>query len=210
MSSSTRLHRAIAIIPLAVLSAAWTANLAGVGVDPASADPDGTHTLPDGTVLDPQGGNTPPTGAKVDNTMAGTDGTLGTENQLVKQGQPGQAQPGSPGQPGTPGQPGAAPKCVPGTPGAGDPSCAEVVKKPEVCTHDPATGVCPVTPDKSKTGTSTAGTSTSGTGTATARTSGGSSATGRSGSFRRRVVRRCERRGPLRATTPAAGRPGPS
>ena len=51
MSSSTRLHRAIAIIPLAVLSAAWTANLAGVGVDPASADPDGTHTLPDGTVL---------------------------------------------------------------------------------------------------------------------------------------------------------------
>ena len=51
MSSSTRLHRAIAIIPLAVLSAAWTADLAGVGVDPASADPDGTHTLPDGTVL---------------------------------------------------------------------------------------------------------------------------------------------------------------
>ena len=51
MSSSTRLHRAIAIIPLAVLSAAWTANLAGVGVDPASADPDGSHTLPDGTVL---------------------------------------------------------------------------------------------------------------------------------------------------------------
>ena len=51
MSSSTRLHRAIAIVPLAVLSAAWTANLAGVGVDPASADPDGSHTLPDGTVL---------------------------------------------------------------------------------------------------------------------------------------------------------------
>ena len=51
MSSSTRLHRAIAIIPLAVLSAAWTANLAGVGADPASADPDGSQTLPDGTVL---------------------------------------------------------------------------------------------------------------------------------------------------------------
>ena len=51
MSSSARLHRAIAIIPLAVLSAAWTANLAGVGVDPASADPDGSQTLPDGTVL---------------------------------------------------------------------------------------------------------------------------------------------------------------
>jgi membrane-bound lytic murein transglycosylase B len=51
MSSSARLHRAIAIIPLAVLSAAWTASLAGVGVDPASADPDGSQTLPDGTVL---------------------------------------------------------------------------------------------------------------------------------------------------------------
>jgi membrane-bound lytic murein transglycosylase B len=51
MSSSARLHRAIALIPLAVLSAAWTANLAGVGVDPASADPDGSQTLPDGTVL---------------------------------------------------------------------------------------------------------------------------------------------------------------
>ncbi|MGF9755890.1 lytic murein transglycosylase [Microvirga sp. 0TCS3.31] len=51
MSSSSRLHRAIAVIPLAVLSAAWTANLAGVGVDPASADPEGSHTLPDGTVL---------------------------------------------------------------------------------------------------------------------------------------------------------------
>jgi len=51
MSSSTRLHRAIALVPLAVLSAAWTASLAGVGVDPASADPDGSQTLPDGTVL---------------------------------------------------------------------------------------------------------------------------------------------------------------
>lgn len=51
MSSSARLHRAIALVPLAVLSAAWTANLAGVGVDPASADPDGSQTLPDGTVL---------------------------------------------------------------------------------------------------------------------------------------------------------------
>lgn len=51
MSSSARLHRAIALVPLAILSAAWTANLAGVGVDPASADPDGSQTLPDGTVL---------------------------------------------------------------------------------------------------------------------------------------------------------------
>ena len=53
MSSPARLHRAIAIVPLAVLSAAWTVSLAGagVGVDPASADPDGSQTLPDGTVL---------------------------------------------------------------------------------------------------------------------------------------------------------------
>ena len=51
MPGSTRLHRAIAIIPLAVLSAAWTADLAGVGVDRANADPDGSQTLPDGTVL---------------------------------------------------------------------------------------------------------------------------------------------------------------
>jgi membrane-bound lytic murein transglycosylase B len=34
-----------------VLSAAWTASLAGVGVGSASADPDGSGTLPDGTVL---------------------------------------------------------------------------------------------------------------------------------------------------------------
>ncbi|GAA5133720.1 hypothetical protein GCM10023339_69730 [Alloalcanivorax gelatiniphagus] len=51
MSSSNRLHRATAIIPLAVLSAAWTASLAGVGAGTASADPDGAQTLPDGTVL---------------------------------------------------------------------------------------------------------------------------------------------------------------
>ena len=51
MASSGRLHRATAIVPLAVLSAAWTASLAGVGVGSASADPDGSGTLPDGTVL---------------------------------------------------------------------------------------------------------------------------------------------------------------
>jgi membrane-bound lytic murein transglycosylase B len=51
MSTFGRLHRATAIIPLAVLSAAWTASLAGVGVGSASADADGPGTLPDGTVL---------------------------------------------------------------------------------------------------------------------------------------------------------------
>ena len=51
MSSSGRLHRATAIVPLAVLSAAWTASLAGAGAGSANADPDGSQTLPDGTVL---------------------------------------------------------------------------------------------------------------------------------------------------------------
>ena len=51
MSSFGRLHKATAIIPLAVLSAAWTASLAGAGVGSASADPDGSQTLPDGTQL---------------------------------------------------------------------------------------------------------------------------------------------------------------
>ena len=46
MASFGRLHRATAIVPLAVLSAAWTASLAGVGVGSASADPDGSRTLP--------------------------------------------------------------------------------------------------------------------------------------------------------------------
>jgi membrane-bound lytic murein transglycosylase B len=51
MSTFGRLHRATAIVPLAVLSAAWTASLAGVGVTSASADENGPGTLPDGTVL---------------------------------------------------------------------------------------------------------------------------------------------------------------
>ncbi len=51
MSTSNRLHRAATIVPLAVLSAAWTASLVGAGVNSASADADGPGTLPDGTVL---------------------------------------------------------------------------------------------------------------------------------------------------------------
>ena len=51
MARFGRIHRAITIVPLAVLSAAWTASLAGVGVGSASADPEGSQTLPDGTVL---------------------------------------------------------------------------------------------------------------------------------------------------------------
>ena len=51
MTSSGRLHRATAIIPLAILSAAWTASLAGVGAGTASADPDGSGTLAKGAVI---------------------------------------------------------------------------------------------------------------------------------------------------------------
>ena len=51
MSTFGRLHKATAIIPLAILSAAWTASLAGVGAGSASADSEGSGTLPDGTVL---------------------------------------------------------------------------------------------------------------------------------------------------------------
>ena len=51
MSTSSRLRRATTLVPLAVLSAAWTASLAGANLSAASADEDGPGTLPDGTVL---------------------------------------------------------------------------------------------------------------------------------------------------------------
>ncbi|HEY0641979.1 MAG TPA: lytic murein transglycosylase [Nocardioides sp.] len=51
MPTTGRLRRATALVPLAVLSAAWTASLYGVGAGTASADADGSGTLPDGTVL---------------------------------------------------------------------------------------------------------------------------------------------------------------
>ena len=55
MSTFGRLHRATALVPLAVLSAAWTASLAGVrACGSASADADGPGTLPDGTGLPPR------------------------------------------------------------------------------------------------------------------------------------------------------------
>ena len=50
MSAFSRLHKATAIMPLAVLSAAWTASLAGMGVGSAVAD-DAAATLPDGTTV---------------------------------------------------------------------------------------------------------------------------------------------------------------
>ena len=55
--SKTRFGRgqkAMAIVPLAVLSAAWTASIAGVGASSASADSDTVTRLPDGTAVPTQ------------------------------------------------------------------------------------------------------------------------------------------------------------
>jgi membrane-bound lytic murein transglycosylase B len=51
-----RIQRAVAIVPLALLSAAWTASLAGVGASSAvvSADQGGNETLPDGSSVPSQ------------------------------------------------------------------------------------------------------------------------------------------------------------
>jgi membrane-bound lytic murein transglycosylase B len=49
-----RVQKATAIIPLALLSAAWTASLAGVGTTSASADPKPHPSLPDGSSVPAQ------------------------------------------------------------------------------------------------------------------------------------------------------------
>lgn len=53
MPAFSRLHKATAIVPLAVLSAAWTASLTGIGVGSAVAD-DAPTTLPDGSTVPTQ------------------------------------------------------------------------------------------------------------------------------------------------------------
>ncbi|WP_310526588.1 lytic transglycosylase domain-containing protein [Nocardioides sp.] len=53
MPAFSRLHKATAIVPLAVLSAAWTASLTGIGVGSAIAD-DAAATLPDGSTVPTQ------------------------------------------------------------------------------------------------------------------------------------------------------------
>ena len=50
----SRGQRALALVPLAVLSAAWTASIAGVGAGSASADPSGDTRLPDGSTVPTQ------------------------------------------------------------------------------------------------------------------------------------------------------------
>ena len=46
-----RIQKATALVPLALLSAAWTASIAGVGVSTASASEKPNTTLPDGTTV---------------------------------------------------------------------------------------------------------------------------------------------------------------
>src|SRR5688500_8132575 len=53
MPAFSRLHKATAIVPLAVLSFAWTASLTGIGVGSAAADEEG-GTLPDGSTVPTQ------------------------------------------------------------------------------------------------------------------------------------------------------------
>lgn len=53
MPAFTRLHKATAIVPLAVLSFAWTASLTGIGLGSAVAD-DAGGTLPDGSTVPTQ------------------------------------------------------------------------------------------------------------------------------------------------------------
>jgi membrane-bound lytic murein transglycosylase B len=51
MSAFGRMHKATALVPLAVLSAAWTASMAGVGIGSAVAGDEASGALPDGTAV---------------------------------------------------------------------------------------------------------------------------------------------------------------
>lgn len=51
MSAFGRMHKATALVPLAVLSAAWTASMAGAGLGSAVAGDEGSGALPDGTAV---------------------------------------------------------------------------------------------------------------------------------------------------------------
>ena len=54
MSAFGRMHKATALVPLAVLSAAWTASMAGAGLGSAVAGDEGSGALPDGTTVPTQ------------------------------------------------------------------------------------------------------------------------------------------------------------
>jgi membrane-bound lytic murein transglycosylase B len=68
-----RLQKASALVPLALLSAGWTASLAGAGATSAVAD-DGSTTLPDGTSIPTQAIEAPASVSKPGVTAPGISG----------------------------------------------------------------------------------------------------------------------------------------
>ncbi len=70
-----RLQKASAIVPLALLSAAWTASLAGVG-SPASAGEDPDQTLPDGTSVPTEAIEAPASVSRPGAVAAGLGGNV--------------------------------------------------------------------------------------------------------------------------------------
>ena len=79
-----RLRRATVIVPLALLSAAWTAHLAGVGPGSASAG-GGTGTLPDGTSLPTEAVEAP---ASVSRSGVVAPGISGSSRAVVSSATP--------------------------------------------------------------------------------------------------------------------------
>jgi membrane-bound lytic murein transglycosylase B len=73
-------QKAMALVPLALLSAAWTASLAGVGVSTASADTTPNTTLPDGTSVPTQAIKAP---ASVSAAGGVAPGVHGSTEQVV-------------------------------------------------------------------------------------------------------------------------------
>jgi membrane-bound lytic murein transglycosylase B len=75
-------QKAMALVPLALLSAAWTASLAGVGVSTASADTTPNTTLPDGTSVPTQAIKAP---ASVSVAGGVAPGVHGSTEQVISQ-----------------------------------------------------------------------------------------------------------------------------
>jgi membrane-bound lytic murein transglycosylase B len=70
-----RLQKASVLLPLALLSTAWTASLAGAGAGTASAE-DGSRTLPDGTTIPTQAIEAPASLSKPGVTAPGVSGNV--------------------------------------------------------------------------------------------------------------------------------------
>jgi membrane-bound lytic murein transglycosylase B len=73
-------QKAMALVPLALLSAAWTASLAGVGVSTASADTTPNTTLPDGSSVPTQAIKAP---ASVSAAGGVAPGVHGSTEQVI-------------------------------------------------------------------------------------------------------------------------------